>query len=123
MPASLGVGEKDAFTPEPALWVDLAQKEEVVNAGLDHKQHTVQQFLSSAPTELPLLGTNNNILLWQLVRQHARLLSFLLLEGFGRGLHQLLIHARRYLSRKLYCTATRDTAAQTRSFSCFKGRC
>lgn len=58
MTAGLGVGEKDAFTLEPALWVDLAQKQEVVNAGLDHKQHTVQQFLSSAPTEPPLLCTN-----------------------------------------------------------------
>ena len=48
MPAGLGIREEDAFTLEPALWVDLAQKEEVVNAGLDDKQHTVQQILSTA---------------------------------------------------------------------------
>lgn len=41
MTTGLGVREEDSFALEPALWVDLAQKEEVVNTGLDHQQDTV----------------------------------------------------------------------------------
>lgn len=96
MTAGFGICQEDAFALEPALWIYLAQIEEVVNAGLDRKHNTVQQFLSPAKIERPQIARNRNFGLLTYRWVDVRLLSFLVLEvaGLWCGLHQVLIHTR-----------------------------